>query len=77
MLKFPTSRYMIPIHIAGSICRSLNMGARVMLDPRHDLDLSKRYVEESLRLVREASFRSQEAQARDHGHYRNMQRRQS
>jgi len=45
------------------ICRSLNMWARVTLDLHHDLDLSQRYVEESLRLAREAGLRSQEAQA--------------
>jgi tetratricopeptide (TPR) repeat protein len=45
------------------ICRSLNMWARVILDLHHDLDLSQRYVEESLRLAREVGLRSQEAQA--------------
>jgi predicted ATPase len=45
------------------ICRSLNMLGRVIVDLHHDLDLSQRYVEESLRLAREAGLRSQEAQA--------------
>jgi tetratricopeptide (TPR) repeat protein len=45
------------------ICRSLNMWARVILDLHHDLDLSQSYVEESLRLAKEAGLRSQEAQA--------------
>jgi predicted ATPase len=45
------------------ICRSLNLFARVILDLHHDLDLSQGYVEESLRLAREAGLRSQEAQA--------------
>jgi predicted ATPase/class 3 adenylate cyclase len=45
------------------ICRSLNMWARVVLDLHHDLELSQSYVEESLRLAREAGLRSQEAQA--------------
>ena len=45
------------------ICRSLNILARVILDLHHDLDLSQRYVEESLRLAREAGLRYQEAQA--------------
>ena len=45
------------------ICRSLNMWARAILNLHHDLDLSQRYIEESLRLAREASLRSQEAQA--------------
>ena len=45
------------------ICRSLNRLARVIVDLHHDLDLSQRYVEESLRLAREAGLRSQEAQA--------------
>ena len=44
-------------------CRSLNMLARVIIDLHHDLELSQRYVEESLRLAREADLRSQEAQA--------------
>ena len=37
------------------------LGGLVYLQP--DLDLSRRYVEESLRLAREAGLRSQEAQA--------------
>jgi predicted ATPase/class 3 adenylate cyclase len=45
------------------ICRSLNLLARVILDLHHDLDLSQGYVEESLRLAKEAGLRSQEAQA--------------
>jgi len=45
------------------ICRSLNRLARVIVDLHHDLELSQRYVEESLRLAREAGLRSQEAQA--------------
>jgi len=46
-----------------AICRSLNMWARVIVDFHHDLDLSQRYIEESLRLAKEAGLRSQEAQA--------------
>jgi tetratricopeptide (TPR) repeat protein len=45
------------------ICRSLNILARVIIDLHNDLELSQRYVEESLRLAREAGLRSQEAQA--------------
>jgi tetratricopeptide (TPR) repeat protein len=45
------------------ICRSLNRLGRVIVDLHHDLDLSQRYVEESLRLARETGLRSQEAQA--------------
>jgi tetratricopeptide (TPR) repeat protein len=45
------------------ICRSLNILARVIGDLHHDLDLSQRYVEESLRLAKEAGLRNQEAQA--------------
>lgn len=45
------------------MCRSLNLWARMILDLHHDLDLSQRYIEESLRLAREAGLRSQEAQA--------------
>jgi predicted ATPase/class 3 adenylate cyclase len=45
------------------ICRSLNMLARVIADLHHDFDLSQGYVEESLRLAREAGLRSQEAQS--------------
>lgn len=44
-------------------CRSLNLLARVITNLHHDLDLSQRYVEESLRLARESGLRSQEAQA--------------
>jgi len=44
-------------------CRSLNRLARVIMDLHHDLDLSQRYTEESLRLAREAGLRSQEAEA--------------
>ena len=46
-------------------CRSLNRLARVIMDLHHDLDLSQGYVEESLRLAREAGLRSQEAEASD------------
>jgi tetratricopeptide (TPR) repeat protein len=45
------------------ICRSLNRLAHVIVDLYHDLNLSGRYVEESLRLARESGLRSQEAQA--------------
>lgn len=45
------------------ICRSLNRLARMIVDLHHDLDLSQSYMEESLRLAREAGLRSQEAQA--------------
>jgi len=45
------------------ICRSLNRLGRVIVDLYHDLDLAQRYMEESLRLAREAGLRSQEAQA--------------
>jgi tetratricopeptide (TPR) repeat protein len=45
------------------ICRSLNRLARVIVALYHDLDLAQRYMEESLRLAREAGLRSQEAQA--------------
>jgi predicted ATPase/class 3 adenylate cyclase len=45
------------------ICRSLNILARVVIDLHHDLDGSQRYVQESLRLAREAGLRYQEAQA--------------
>jgi predicted ATPase/class 3 adenylate cyclase len=45
------------------ICRSLNLLARVIVDLHHDLDLSHRHVEESLRLAKEAGLRNQEAQA--------------
>ena len=45
------------------ICRSLNRLAHVIVDLYHDLNLSQGYVEESLRLAREAGLSSQEAQA--------------
>src|SRR6185503_11800246 len=45
------------------ICRSLNRLARVIADLHHDLDLAQRYLEESLRMAREAGLRSQEAQS--------------
>ena len=45
------------------ICRSLNRLARVIVQLYDDPDLSKQYVEESLRLARENGLRSQEAQA--------------
>jgi predicted ATPase len=45
------------------ICRALNRLGNVIVDLYHDLDLSQGYVEESLRLAREAGLRSQEAQA--------------
>jgi predicted ATPase/class 3 adenylate cyclase len=45
------------------ICRALNRLGHVIVDLYHDINLSQRYVEESLRLAREASLRSQEAQA--------------
>ena len=44
-------------------CRALNRLARVISDLYQDLDLSQSYVEESLRLARQAGLRSQEAQA--------------
>jgi non-specific serine/threonine protein kinase len=44
-------------------CRSLNILARVIIASYNDLDLAQNYVEESLRLSREAGLRSQEAQA--------------
>ncbi|RPJ24174.1 MAG: hypothetical protein EHM33_18710, partial [Chloroflexi bacterium] len=46
-----------------TICRSLNRLARLIVDLHHDLHLSQGYMEESLRLAREAGLRSQEAQA--------------
>ncbi|MGE5251115.1 MAG: adenylate/guanylate cyclase domain-containing protein [Bacteroidota bacterium] len=46
-----------------TVCRSLNLLARIVLDLYHDLGLSKAYAEESIRLAREAGLRSQEAQA--------------
>ena len=45
------------------ICRALNRLARVILDLYQDLNLSQGYVEESVRLAKEAGLRSQEAQA--------------
>lgn len=45
------------------ICRALNRLGHVIVDLYHDLDLAQRYVEESLRLAKEAGLRSQEAQA--------------
>jgi predicted ATPase len=45
------------------LCRALNRLARVIIDLYHDLELSQHYIEESLRLAREADLRSQEAQA--------------
>jgi predicted ATPase/class 3 adenylate cyclase len=45
------------------ICRSLNILARVTIDLYHDLEMSKRYVEEAYQLAREAGLRYQEAQS--------------
>jgi predicted ATPase/class 3 adenylate cyclase len=45
------------------ICRSLNRLARVINGLYHDTNLSQGYMEESIRLAREAGLRSQEAQA--------------
>lgn len=45
------------------ICRALNRLGHVIVDLYHDLNLAQRYVEESLRLAKEAGLRSQEAQA--------------
>ena len=45
------------------VCRALNRLGHVIVDLYQDLKLSQRYVEESLRLAREAGLRSQEAQA--------------
>jgi tetratricopeptide (TPR) repeat protein len=45
------------------LCRSLNRLAHVIVELYQDLNLSQRYLEESLRLAREAGLRSQEAQA--------------
>ncbi|MGE5464580.1 MAG: tetratricopeptide repeat protein, partial [Syntrophothermus sp.] len=45
------------------ICRSLNRLARVIVKLYRDPDLAQGYVEESLRLAKEAGLRSQEAQA--------------
>lgn len=45
------------------ICRSLNILARVIVELREDLDTARRYMDESLRLAREAGLRNQEAQA--------------
>ena len=45
------------------LCRALNRLARVIADLYDDHQLSQAYVEESIRLAREAGLRSQEAQA--------------
>lgn len=45
------------------MCRALNRLARVIIDLYHDLELSRGYAEESIRLARPAGLRSQEAQA--------------
>ena len=45
------------------ICRALNRLGHVIVDLYQDLNLAQRYVEESLRLARDAELRSQEAQA--------------
>jgi predicted ATPase/class 3 adenylate cyclase len=45
------------------ICRSLNILARVTIQMYHDLETSKRYVEEAYRLARENGLRYQEAQS--------------
>jgi len=45
------------------ICRALNRLGHVIVDLYHDLELAQRYVEESLRMAKEAGLRSQEAQA--------------
>jgi tetratricopeptide (TPR) repeat protein len=45
------------------ICRALNRLGHVIVDLYQDLNLSQRYVEESLSMAREAGLRSQEAQA--------------
>jgi predicted ATPase/class 3 adenylate cyclase len=45
------------------ICRSLNRLARVVVQLYEDPALSQQYVEQALRLAREAGLRSQEAQA--------------
>lgn len=46
-----------------SMCRALNVLARVIVKLRKDFDTAQRYVEESLRKAREAGLQSQEAQA--------------
>ncbi|MGE5643967.1 MAG: adenylate/guanylate cyclase domain-containing protein [Byssovorax cruenta] len=48
---------------AYSICRSLNVLARVILTLHRDLNSAQQYIEESLRLAQKAGLRSQEAQA--------------
>jgi predicted ATPase/class 3 adenylate cyclase len=45
------------------ICRALNRLAHVIINLYHDIDLAQGYVEESVRLAREAGLRSQQAQA--------------
>lgn len=45
------------------VCRALNRLARVIIDLYRDLNLAQGYLDESLRLAREAGLRSQEAQA--------------
>jgi len=45
------------------ICRSLNLLARVLVEQNRDLDQPRRYMEESVRLAKEAGLRNQEAQA--------------
>jgi tetratricopeptide (TPR) repeat protein len=45
------------------LCRALNILARVTIQLRHDLEASKRYVEEAYRLARENGLRYQEAQS--------------
>jgi tetratricopeptide (TPR) repeat protein len=45
------------------VCRALNRLGHVIVDLYNDLDLAQRYVEESLRLAKDAGLRSQQAQA--------------
>ena len=45
------------------LCRALNILARVTIDLYHDLEKSKRFVEEAYILAREAGLRYQEAQS--------------
>lgn len=45
------------------LCRALNRLGHVIVDLYQDLSLAQRYVEDSLRLAKEAKLRSQEAQA--------------
>ena len=47
------------------MCRALNRLARVIIDLHQDLDLSQKYLEESMYRAREAGLRSQEAQANE------------